>query len=96
MGSMFRSAVCFLIGLAATLLQISGFTVATKPTTLFAFGDAYADTGNHDPAFANLREPWRPPYGSTWPTHPTGRFSDGKVLTDLPSISEFLHLCHIE
>lgn len=49
---------------------------------LFVFGDSYADTGNHDPSDPFVNMSWRKPYGSTWPGHPSGRYSDGRVLTD--------------
>ncbi|PNX97182.1 GDSL esterase/lipase [Trifolium pratense] len=44
---------------------------------LFVFGDSYADTGNY------LNSPsYTTPYGRTFPGKPSGRFSDGRVLTD--------------
>lgn len=46
---------------------------------LFVFGDSYADTGNINRLLANS---WKSPYGETFPGKPTGRFSDGRVLTD--------------
>lgn len=45
---------------------------------LFVFGDSYVDTGNWDKSSGS----WHSPYGSTFPGKPTGRFSDGRVLTD--------------
>ncbi|KAK4593482.1 hypothetical protein RGQ29_017553 [Quercus rubra] len=48
-------------------------------TKLFVFGDSYVDTGNsRNPASSS----WKEPYGITFPGKPTGRFSDGRVLTD--------------
>ncbi|MED6205064.1 hypothetical protein PIB30_014535 [Stylosanthes scabra] len=44
---------------------------------LFVFGDSYVDTGN----FIHSQS-YEPPYGITFPGHPDGRFSDGRVLTD--------------
>ena len=55
---------------------------ASRPSGLFVFGDSYADTGNRDPTDPSLSSTWKFPYGSTWPGIPTGRFSDGRVLTD--------------
>ncbi|XP_031475127.1 GDSL esterase/lipase At5g03610-like isoform X1 [Nymphaea colorata] len=52
---------------------------------LFVFGDSYADTGNIARGLANC---WKPPYGSTFPGKPAGRFSDGRVITDF--IATFL------
>ncbi|XP_031499325.1 GDSL esterase/lipase At5g03610-like [Nymphaea colorata] len=46
---------------------------------LFVFGDSYVDTGNIGKSVANS---WKDPYGITFPGKPTGRFSDGRVLTD--------------
>ena len=80
------------VGMLATLVMpekgVDGSSV--KPASrdhsrlsgLFVFGDSYADTGNHDPTDPSLSSTWRFPYGSTWPGIPTGRFSDGRVLTD--------------
>ena len=48
-------------------------------TKLFVFGDSYADTGNSRNLFSSS---WKEPYGITFPGKPTGRFSDGRVLTD--------------
>lgn len=50
-----------------------------RPNKLFVFGDSYADTGNNPVSVASS---WKYPYGITFPGKPTGRFSDGRVLTD--------------
>ncbi|CAI9091323.1 OLC1v1026327C1 [Oldenlandia corymbosa var. corymbosa] len=47
-------------------------------TKLFVFGDSYADTGN----WPSTAISWKKPYGITYPGKPTGRFSDGLILTD--------------
>ncbi|KAL7247858.1 hypothetical protein ACSBR2_002713 [Camellia fascicularis] len=57
------------------------------PTKLFVFGDSYADTGNNRKSIADS---WKVPYGITFPGKPTGRFSDGRVLTDY--LARFLGL----
>uniref|UniRef100_A0A0E0GFP8 GDSL esterase/lipase n=1 Tax=Oryza nivara TaxID=4536 RepID=A0A0E0GFP8_ORYNI len=49
---------------------------------LWVFGDSYADTGNLGNLGRELTHAWYYPYGITFPRHPTGRFSDGRVLTD--------------
>ncbi|XP_058088696.1 GDSL esterase/lipase At5g03610-like [Magnolia sinica] len=46
---------------------------------LFVFGDSYADTGN---TWKFISKSWKVPYGITFPGKPTGRFSNGRVLTD--------------
>lgn len=52
---------------------------------LFVFGDSYADTGNSPKSTAIS---WKKPYGVSFPGKPSGRFSDGRVLTDY--IASFL------
>ncbi|XP_039003879.1 GDSL esterase/lipase At5g03610-like [Hibiscus syriacus] len=47
--------------------------------TLFVFGDSYVDTGNWRKSVGGS---WKEPYGITFPGKPSGRFSDGRVLTD--------------
>ncbi|OMO66819.1 Lipase, GDSL [Corchorus capsularis] len=47
--------------------------------SLLVFGDSYVDTGNWR---KNDGSSWKEPYGSTYPGKPSGRFSDGRVLTD--------------
>ncbi|KAG6596562.1 GDSL esterase/lipase, partial [Cucurbita argyrosperma subsp. sororia] len=51
----------------------------SNPRKLFVFGDSYVDTGNNRKPAAKS---WQYPYGITFPGKPTGRFSDGRVLTD--------------
>ncbi|XP_054782779.1 GDSL esterase/lipase At5g03610-like isoform X2 [Prosopis cineraria] len=50
-----------------------------RPTSIFVFGDSYADTGN---SLKGKSSAWKAPYGTTYPGKPAGRFSDGRVLTD--------------
>ncbi|WJX20223.1 hypothetical protein P8452_09803 [Trifolium repens] len=52
---------------------------------LFVFGDSYVDTGN----FLNSGS-YNPPYGISFPGKPTGRFCDGRVLSDY--IASFLKI----
>nr|CAB3456555.1 unnamed protein product [Digitaria exilis] len=49
---------------------------------VWVFGDSYADTGNLGDLGRELTHAWYDPYGDTFPGRPTGRFSDGRVLTD--------------
>ncbi|KAM0916565.1 hypothetical protein ACQ4PT_010110 [Festuca glaucescens] len=53
-----------------------------KHEPLWVFGDSYADTGNLGDLGRELTHSWYRPYGETFPRRPTGRFSDGRVLTD--------------
>ena len=65
---------------------------------LWVFGDSYADTGNLGDLGRELTHAWYDPYGATFPGRPTGRFSDGRVLTDFIGTSQFIrsHLNLIE
>ncbi|KAE9619295.1 putative acetylajmaline esterase [Lupinus albus] len=51
--------------------------VEVEGTKLFVFGDSYVDTGN----FMNSKG-YMFPYGITFPGTPSGRFGDGRILTD--------------
>ncbi|KAJ7552975.1 hypothetical protein O6H91_06G079100 [Diphasiastrum complanatum] len=64
--------------LRALFATIILFGVAHGAKPIFVFGDSYVDTGNRNYSEA----PWRNPYGITWPGHPSGRFSNGLLLTD--------------
>ncbi|KAF1878337.1 hypothetical protein Lal_00047004 [Lupinus albus] len=46
-------------------------------TKLFVFGDSYVDTGNNLNASS-----YKLPYGMTYPGTPSGRYANGRVLTD--------------
>eukprot|EP00253_Pinus_taeda_P005740 PITA_05740 len=60
------------------LLFIHQNVESASPNAMFVFGDSYVDTGNLDKTNAA----WKPPYGISFPGKPSGRHSDGKVLTD--------------
>ncbi|EEC70203.1 hypothetical protein OsI_00949 [Oryza sativa Indica Group] len=52
---------------------------------IFSFGDSFADTGNNPVVFGwySVFDPvTRPPYGSTFFGHPTGRNCDGRLVVD--------------
>ncbi|KAK4433159.1 GDSL esterase/lipase [Sesamum alatum] len=74
------SAFCILISFA---LLSTGYgdeeREGGKVKKMFVFGDSYADTGNLP---SSVSRSWKPPYGITFPGKPSGRFSDGRVLTD--------------
>ncbi|KAH9319632.1 hypothetical protein KI387_021401, partial [Taxus chinensis] len=54
-----------------------------QAAALFVFGDSYIDTGNYNPPMnKNIVSAWKYPYGITWPGHPSGRVSSGRLLTD--------------
>ncbi|KAE9619287.1 putative carboxylesterase [Lupinus albus] len=59
------------------LFLILTISAEVEGAKLFVFGDSYVDTGNY------LNSPsYKPPYGITYPGYPSGRFSNGRVLTD--------------
>lgn len=61
-----------------TILCLSRNVESANPTIMFVFGDSYADTGNQNKSMPS----WLAPYGTNFPGHPSGRYSDGRVLTD--------------
>ncbi|KAG8045687.1 hypothetical protein GUJ93_ZPchr0008g13331 [Zizania palustris] len=79
---------------------ISSCLPSRRYDSIFSFGDSFADTGNDAVVFA---EQWpanrstRPPYGMTFFGHPTGRYSNGRLIIDfiaeklgLPFVPPFL------
>eukprot|EP00268_Persea_americana_P056101 TRINITY_DN6574_c2_g2_i2.p1 TRINITY_DN6574_c2_g2~~TRINITY_DN6574_c2_g2_i2.p1 ORF type:complete len:177 (+),score=20.51 TRINITY_DN6574_c2_g2_i2:299-829(+) len=67
----------------STAILIIIFPVAESYKSIFSFGDSLADTGN----YLHLRANDHPrvgqsPYGQTYFHHPTGRFSDGRLVID--------------
>ncbi|XP_057838935.2 GDSL esterase/lipase At2g36325 [Cryptomeria japonica] len=72
-----------LVFLPFFLLSVIGICSGDQTTAFFAFGDSYADTGNYHPPMNNsIVSAWKYPYGITWPGHPSGRVSSGRILTD--------------
>ncbi|KAJ4806433.1 GDSL esterase/lipase [Rhynchospora pubera] len=53
-------------------------------TRIFSFGDSLTDTGNYLRIFGNVSRSTaaRLPYGESYFHHPTGRWSDGRLLLD--------------
>ncbi|KAH7651637.1 GDSL lipase/esterase protein [Dioscorea alata] len=51
-------------------------------TSIFSFGDSLADTGNLLFYLNNNHRVSQLPYGQTYFHHPTGRFSDGRLVID--------------
>ncbi|KAK3129408.1 hypothetical protein QOZ80_6BG0479020 [Eleusine coracana subsp. coracana] len=62
--------------------QADGSGCGGRASSVWVFGDSYADTGNLGDLGRALTHAWYDPYGQTFPGRPTGRFSDGRVLTD--------------
>ena len=59
--------------------------VQQRYDSIFSLGDSYADTGNGPVVFgwhAIASPVMRPPYGSTFFGHPTGRNCDGRLVID--------------
>jgi hypothetical protein len=66
-----------------------------QSSPVWVFGDSYADTGNLGNLGRELTRAWYDPYGVTFPGRPTGRFSDGRVVTDfIGQLSTPLSLCY--
>ncbi|CAL4955417.1 unnamed protein product [Urochloa decumbens] len=69
---------------AVVLVLVGAAPAAGCYPRVFSFGDSLADTGNYRFAYPNdSGEPalW-PPYGETFFHHPSGRFSNGRIILD--------------
>ena len=62
-------------------------------TSIFSFGDSFADTGNWYLASPSPQHCFFPPYGQTFFHHVSGRCSDGRLIIDfIGSVSLLLLL----
>lgn len=59
---------------------------------LFVFGDSFGDTGNLGKLGREFTHCWYDPYGVTFPGKPTGRFSNGRVLTDFIGMCVYIYM----
>ncbi|XP_018447791.1 GDSL esterase/lipase 5 [Raphanus sativus] len=92
----FSSSILFLAGKSAAKLSYDGDN--DNVTALFIFGDSFLDAGNNNYInTSTLDQANFPPYGQTFFGLPTGRFSDGRLISDfiaeyakLPLIPPFL------
>eukprot|EP01018_Ginkgo_biloba_P025484 Gb_06060 [translate_table: standard] len=85
MKTSFSSLWTFAIG-SLFLLDAQRWTIrsteAQKVPAVYVFGDSYGDTGNNDYILTLARANF-PPYGRDFIDHvPTGRFSNGKLMSD--------------
>lgn len=80
------SATCKILYPVVIVLSICSTTEAQENGTipaLIAFGDSILDTGNNNNLLTYSKCNF-PPYGISFAGRkPTGRFCDGKILTDL-------------
>ncbi|MCH1921840.1 SGNH/GDSL hydrolase family protein, partial [Shewanella sp. A3A] len=75
------SVAAVLVVLAA--LRPPRVAVAQKYAAIFNFGDSLADAGNLLANGVDFRlATAQLPYGQTFPGHPTGRCSDGRLVVD--------------
>ncbi|PIN23314.1 Sinapine esterase [Handroanthus impetiginosus] len=79
------------------LTSLAAAAASSKSTfgcyeSIISFGDSMADTGNllRLGSANNLPDSGNPPYGRTFFHHPTGRYSDGRLIVDF--IAESLGL----
>lgn len=79
MASSSNSFICMIILLIASFGHVHGCY-----DSIISFGDSLADTGNliQFSEFNNIVASSVPPYGETFFHHPTGRFSDGRLVID--------------
>ncbi|AAF02864.1 Similar to anther-specific proline-rich protein APG [Arabidopsis thaliana] len=82
------STILFLAGKSSAKISHNG---DNNVTALFLFGDSFLDAGNNN--YINtttLDQANFPPYGQTFFGLPTGRFSDGRLISDF--IAEYANL----
>ncbi|KAB2052047.1 hypothetical protein ES319_A12G092900v1 [Gossypium barbadense] len=76
----FFHLLCYITIIFAEVDAVNeGASKSKSKLRLFVFGDSYVDTGNWRKSIGSS---WKEPYGITFPGKPSGRFSDGRVLTD--------------
>ncbi|XP_072975273.1 GDSL esterase/lipase At2g40250-like [Typha angustifolia] len=82
MQKMKLSTFFFLVLLISTIVSLSEGSAQHNISAVFAFGDSTLDAGNNN-HLSTFVKASHPPYGVDFPNHvPTGRFSDGKLITD--------------
>nr|XP_011467481.1 PREDICTED: GDSL esterase/lipase 2-like isoform X2 [Fragaria vesca subsp. vesca] len=85
----------FIFGFCTSLLIITTLShgeiglPSEEHVSLFIFGDSIFDAGNNNYINTSLRANFRP-YGESFFKHPTGRFSDGRLISDF--IAEYANL----
>jgi len=71
-----------LILLQCCLALKANSTILHKYESIFNFGDSLSDTGNYLRSAGDHAILPMSPYGKTFFGHPTGRFSDGRLIID--------------
>ncbi|GLT60002.1 hypothetical protein SLA2020_327930 [Shorea laevis] len=80
---------CFLLLCATSLNLICSYDLPKNHVAFFIFGDSLFDPGNNNYINTIARANYWP-YGETFFKYPTGRFSDGRLITDF--IAEYAKL----
>lgn len=80
-------SIFFFFLISSNLLFLAGKAAANidnnNVTALFIFGDSFLDAGNNNYInTSTLDQANFPPYGQTFFGLPTGRFSDGRLISD--------------
>ncbi|XP_022744231.1 GDSL esterase/lipase 5-like [Durio zibethinus] len=86
-----RVHICSLLAYATFVSLISCHSLPKNHVALFIFGDSVLDPGNNNYINTTFRYQanfW--PYGETFFRYPTGRFSDGRLISDF--LAEFAGL----
>ncbi|XP_055961787.1 GDSL esterase/lipase 1-like isoform X2 [Mercurialis annua] len=84
------SCVFSLLIFYSCLLVSNSATIKQNATPLFIFGDSYFDAGNNNYLNTDVNKANFFPYGETFFKHPTGRYSDGRIIPDF--IAGYLNL----
>ncbi|KAG2303825.1 hypothetical protein Bca52824_032476 [Brassica carinata] len=95
MASPLKKLIFSVLLLSSTIIVISSEPPCPRYKSIISFGDSITDTGNfvHLSDVNHLPQAAFLPYGETFFHHPSGRYSDGRLIIDF--IAEFLGLPYV-
>lgn len=89
-------ATFFIFSSIRWFIEVESYSLPENHAAFFIFGDSFLDAGNNNYINTTTLDQanfW--PYGQTHFRFPTGRFSDGRLVSDfIGKISHIFGLCH--
>lgn len=86
----FRLFSCFFLFTAISVNIVCSRSLQKDHIALFVFGDSVYDPGNNNYIDTIARANYYP-YGETFFKYPTGRFSDGRLISDFIGTTQISH-----